>query len=182
MSGIDQKKVTVIHKAGEGVVFDPRLLRSGGKETHVFTLVLTPAELSAVPTVLALTKQPATVTCTIDQLDDCLVVNMKVRAQARLLDDHDLKAKPTTLTDTADLVLSTDPDMADIMPGRDGRYDLRPSALALFYAAVPESFSTSGLDRIEGDGYEIVSEAEYAREQQAAETDRPFAAKLGKKD
>ncbi len=173
------------HDRGEPVVFDPRLMREGDKETDIYQMVLTPAEQSAAPAVIHLKGQSVKVICKVDRTPDCFLMDMEVRSAVTMLDDHDLKPKKTQLAEQADLALSADKDMADILPDRNGTYDLRPTALALFYSSVPTTFSTVGLTKVEGEGFEILSQAEYdkeeaQREEERRKDDNPFAKAFGK--
>lgn len=159
------------HPAEDQVVFDPRLLRSGAKECHAFPLVLSQAELSAVPEVRALSNGAARVYCDLTPSEGFILCHMTVKAMVSLIDNHDFKVKKTAVSDDADLALSEDPETADVLPDPNGKYDLRPTALALFYSAIPEGFATKAMKGYKAEGFEIISEDEYlAREAKAAKS------------
>lgn len=151
-----------IHQESEEVLIDPRNLRTGS-QTHIYGLTIKPENLEAVPGVLSVKDDKITVTCKFRPVEDYIICSIRVDALISILDEHDLKAKPLGVHDEDDLTLSNDVDVADVLPDIRGRYDLTPSALALFYSAVPTQFSTSKLTSVAGNGYEILSEDEYEK-------------------
>ena len=181
LSGFDRDRDgRIIHPVSDELWLDPRILRTGRTETHVFSLKISPEELGPVPGVQGLADDVVQVTCTFKVLDDCIVCTMRVDSRIAIIDEALFRTVYIDCTDTADLSLSKDPEMADVLPGERGRYDLKPTALALFYSSIPFRYSSNPQETIEGDGFEVISEDEYARRKARGDyDDNPFKAALG---
>lgn len=172
---VKDSKGRIVHPADSECLVDPRNIRQSS-ETHLYKVLIDKSVLEAVPGVLAVTGDEVRVTCVFKPLDDCIVCSMKVVSEISILDEHDLKSKKLTVSDADDLTLSPDPDTGDILPDARGRYDLKPSVLALFFSSVPSQFSTTHQKAIEGNGYEILSEDEFKkREARGDYADNPFS-------
>lgn len=178
------KTKVIVHQDEGDLLFNPKLLRQGNSETHRFPLLITKEELKAAPELLSLDHDTARVYCEFNLLDNCLLCHMDVKSKVKILDNHDFKAKDELLVDSCDLTLSEDPEIADIVPDRNGCYDLRPTALALFYSSVPGDYSTVSLNTIEGDGFEVLTEEEYLRrkEQNPVKEENAFAIAFKEKE
>lgn len=173
----------IIHPASDELWLDPRSLRSGRTEVHIFPLLISKQELTAVPAAEGLENDTAQVTCTFKVLDDCIVCTMQVDSRVALIDEATLKLTYLDCSDWADLSLSKDPDMADVMPDERGRYDLKPTALALFFSSVPSRYSSNPEASYEGDGFEVISEDEYNRRLASSKKEEnPFEQALGSKN
>lgn len=168
-------KGRMMHPTDSSVVLDPRRLRSGKSETHIFPLIIDKEQLQAVPGVDSVESGAVQVTCRFQVLDDCIVCSMTVDSEVSILDESKLKYVVADFSDSADLTLSKDPEMADVLPDQQGRYDLTSNALALFYSSIPSRYSSTEQEVVEGDGYEVISEDEYNRRKRAGYyDDNPF--------
>jgi len=156
-----QKEKTIIHNDESELLFSPKILKNNIQETHRFNLVITDDELKAVPEVLKLYYDHARVYCTFKLTGDYVICHMEVKAKINIIDNHDFKEKSLIVFDFDDLTLSTDEEVSDIMPDRNGCYDLRPVALALFYSAVPGDYSTGKLNTYRNEWVEVITEEEY---------------------
>lgn len=156
------------------MVLDPRSLRSGDKEIRKYFLQLDEKALSVVPSVRSV--EAPEVTCEFRPLDDCIVCRMKVSCHPVIVDDRTGEETRIECSDTEDLTLSHDEERADILPDERGRYDLEPTALALFFACIPEQEGDGDFEPIEGDGYEVISEDEFERRKASGYySDNPFS-------
>lgn len=153
------------HALKDGLKIDPRLLRTGEQVTELFPFVPTDDECSPRPSVKGYGKNGCLeVTAKVKPLEECLIVDLILKGNVSIIDDHDLQLKELPVEEDATLSLSSDPEMADILPSSDGTFDLRPTLLALFYDAVPAVYSTVPLTKIAGDGYTVYSEDEFKKE------------------
>lgn len=174
------EKNVVRHRLKDGLCIDPRLLRNDEDAIEYFPFKPTKEECSPRPSVQGFGENGCLeVVCKVKPLVDGFLVHVSLKGDVDILDDHDLTMKRLKIDEEADLSLSDDPQMADILPDQDGRYDLKPTLLALFYDAVPAVYSTVPLTRIEGDGFSVYSEDEFKeeleRERKKVEKGNPFS-------
>ena len=155
------------------LILDPKALRTGDKETRVYQLEVTQENLTAVPGVIKV--ESPEVTCEFRPLDDCIICRMTVQSHPLIEDSRTGKVQEVDCSDSDELTLSTDEERADILPDRRGRYDLKPSALALFFSSIPVSGGGQEFEPIDGDGYEVISEDEFERRKRSGYySDNPF--------
>lgn len=103
---------------------------------------------------------------------DDIIVNISFDDDITLIDAHLLTEVKYHLEDDVDVYISKREEDSDILPDKDGIYDLRGSILALLYNGIPNNYSTTALDRIDTDSYILMSEEEYER---TREKNNPFA-------
>lgn len=164
---MDREKNIVRHSLKDGLYIDPRLIRNDEDEIEYFPFKPTKEECSPRPSVKSFGENGCLeVVCKVKPLDNCFLVHVSLKGAVDLLDDHDLTLKRLKLEEEADLSLSEDPEMADVLPDKDGRFDLKPTLLALFYDAIPPVYSTVPLTKIQGDGFAVYSEDEFKAEQE----------------
>lgn len=172
----------VRHSLKDPLSIDPRLLRTGEEEIAYFPFVPTREELSPRPSVKGFGANGCLeVKVVVKPLDGCLLARISLSGTADLLDDHDLTRKEFPFCEEAELSLSSDPQMADVLPSSDGTYDLRPTLLALFYGAIPPVYSAIPLKKVEGEGYAVYSQDEYEKELSRRESrgeNNPFSSLL----
>lgn len=160
-------KNIIRHSLADGLYVDARLMRTGEDETHFFPFKPTPEECAPRPSLKDLGENGCLeVAVRVKPLDGFILARINMDGIVDVIDDHDMLPKPIEIHEDAELSLSSDPEMADIMPDPDGRYDLRPTMLALFYDAVPNVYSTVPLTKLDGDGYTVYSEDAYEEEEE----------------
>lgn len=161
----NKEKNVIRHKLSDGLYIDPRLLRTGDNETEYFPFKPTEEECSPRPSVRGFGENGCLeVVAMVKPMADFLLVEITMKGEVTLLDDHDFTLKNYPIDENCELSLSSDPEMADILPDSDGRYDLKPTLLALFYDAIPPVYSTVPLTKVEGDGYVVYSEDEFEKD------------------
>lgn len=168
----------VRHSLKDGLYIDPRLLRTGEDVTELFPFKPTEKECEPRPSLKNLGENGCLeVQVKVKPLDGFILARIRLDGEVNVIDDHSFELKSIIIEEDAELSLSSDPEMADIMPDADGRYDLRPTILALFYGAVPNVYSTVPLSTIEGDGYTVYSEDEYEKveEKETNKGNNPFS-------
>ncbi|HBR85728.1 MAG TPA: hypothetical protein DEA32_00850 [Firmicutes bacterium] len=166
----------IIHSAADGLILDPRILRSGRDEVHIFTLPLGRDQLTPVTGVVGVVGGAAQVICRLKVLDDCIVCNMEVDSTVQMVDDANGNPVELDCSDSDDVTLSKDPEVGEVLPDQRGRYDLEPTALALFYSSVPTRISTAAeREEMYREHDDVISEDEYQKRVQRGDySDNPF--------
>lgn len=101
-------------------------------------------------------------------------LTISVEGKCLLRDAHSHKEVEYPLSDSVDVLLhSENEEENDILPDKDGIYDLRGSVLALMFDAIPKNYSEVPLERYEEDNFVVMSQDEYEREH--AKSSSPFA-------
>lgn len=94
-------------------------------------------------------------------------LTLSVEGKCLLKDAHTHKEVEYPLDDSVDILFhSENEDENDILPDKDGIYDLRGSVLALLFDAIPKNYSEVPLQRYEEDNFVVMSQDEYEREHQ----------------
>lgn len=125
---------------------------------------LTEEELKSFPSVVSF--EELVVEESLVSADYYYVVNLRVYGSVTLLDSHDpKKTLPYEFDDDMDITVAIeDLDNSDILPDKDGEFDLRGSILALLFDAIPLSYSETELTKIVTEEYTLMSEAEKRKE------------------
>lgn len=175
-----EKKTTIVHDDEKDLLFNPRALKQNKKELHRFKLVITDSERKVFPEIISINQNTCRVYCEFSMLEQCILCKMDIKAKIKIMDQHELTPKEILVSDSIDLSLSNDLELTDIASDPSGCFDLRPTALALFYSSIPNDYSTTSLKSIKGDFYEVISETEYIERQKDEERksnlkNNPFA-------
>lgn len=161
-----EKKSTIIHDDEKDLLFNPRMLKQNKKELHRFKLIITDEERKAFPEIVSINQNACRVYCEFSMIEQCIICKMDVKSKIKIMDQHDLKQKELLVSDSIDLSLSNDLELTDIASDPSGCFDLRPTALALFYSSIPNDYFESSLKSIKGDFYEVITEKEYLERQE----------------
>ena len=142
------------------LLLDPEYLSGTGDPHETYEPVLTEEERRYFPNLVS--------------LEDCLLeadilgaapvfeAHVLLTGHATLHDGHDGSLVGLDIDDGVDLVLDLrNPDDSDLVPEKDGGYDLRGTFLSLLHDAVPSNYSKVPLRRVETDDFVLMSEEEY---------------------
>lgn len=105
---------------------------------------------------------------------DCYLVTLGLSCVVDLIDDHDNdRIDEVEIQDEVQItILPGDDENSDILPDKDGSYDLRGSILALLFSAIPENYSEVDLKN-GSDEFRVYSDEEYQEEKKKKNS--PFA-------
>lgn len=89
---------------------------------------------------------------------------LSLSGKAVLRDAHDGSSIPLDIDEEVDVVLDeSEPENSDLLPEKDGRYDLRGTFLGLLHDALPASYSCVPLGYVETEDYVLMDEDEYEK-------------------
>ena len=96
---------------------------------------------------------------------DCYLIRLDLFAVVDLIDDHDPdRIDEIEVRDDVEITLLPGDDSAsDVLPDKDGAYDLRGSILALLFSAIPSSYSEVDLKNPSQE-FPVYSDEEYEKE------------------
>lgn len=116
---------------------------------------------------------PISVIETITGSQDCFVITLEIEADIDYIDSHDInRIDELIISNDAEItILPNDSENSDILPDKDGIYDLRPVILALVSSSIPNNYSE--VESKEGE-FHIYSVEEYEKEK--AKKNSPFDA------
>ena len=102
---------------------------------------------------------------TISGNKDCYVIRLDLYALVDLIDDHDNdRIDEIEINDDVEVtILPGDNESSDIVPDKDGAYDLRGSILALLFSAIPSNYSEVEFKNKDPE-FVVYSDSEYEKE------------------
>lgn len=103
----------------------------------------------------------------------CFVVYLSLNADIDYIDAHDTnRIDELEIENEVELtILPKDAENSDIVPDKDGIYDLRPSILGLLYSSIPNNYSE--IDNDSDSEFKVMTEEEYQKEKKKSNS--PFA-------